>query len=308
MGIFRSSILSFVTFMACGGLSAQETVQNERSVIEGEKVTLAYQFKKGDVWRYQLREKGTQESISEASDTLGENNSSLWKHYRITETFDDGSALMEVVVDRFQLNFKMYINDELQKTIVYDTATENEPPPEFRSVKKSIGKPFAKVKMTASGEIIEMNFLQETSANDQEQTKQRQGLPILFPKTPVSVGEYWSDKLTVNLAVTPVLKKEYTVQTIYQLNKVDENIATIELKTIVQPRLTNPVLRGQMMRYLPSGTIEFDMNQGRILTRSEVIDRREVGVGGPKTAMQVLNRKMERLIEGDQKVSQSTSR
>jgi len=302
----RSMMTLLAVCALCSNLSAQEVAPVEPSTNQEQKVALSYQFKKGDVWRYQLREKGTQESISPVSETLGENDSSLWKHYRVLETFEDGSALLEVVVDRFQINFKMYVDDQLQQTIAYDTEDKAEPSKQFRSVKNSIGKPFAKVKMTPSGKVVEMEFLQADARNKQEQTKQRQGLPILFPENPISVGESWSDKLTVNLAVTPYLKKDYTVQTVYQLKGVSDSVATIELKTFVQPRLTDPVLRGKMMQYLPNGTVTFDLKEGQILSRSEIIDRREVGVGGPKTAMQVLNRKVEKLVESDQQVSQST--
>ena len=136
----RSMMTLLVACALCTTLTAQEVAPGETSTNqEQQKVSLSYQFKKGDVWRYQLREKGTQESISPVSETLGENDSSLWKHYRVLETFDDGSALLEVVVDRFQINFKMYVDDQLQQTIAYDTADKAEPSKQFRSVKNSIG-------------------------------------------------------------------------------------------------------------------------------------------------------------------------
>ena len=54
MQISQFSIFSFMLCVIYGSLSAQKPAPNDQTENGADKVTLAYQFQKGDVWRYQL--------------------------------------------------------------------------------------------------------------------------------------------------------------------------------------------------------------------------------------------------------------
>lgn len=293
-------VLFAPVFLFLQTLHAQEQTVPLDSPALSRKVTLRYQFEQGDEWHYLLREKGAQTARSEAGEQTAFNNSSQWKHYQILETFDDGSALMEVVVDRIQIHFTSIVNDQKQ-VISYDSKTDEKPPVLLKGIDQSLGT-FAKVKMSSTGELLEVDLGKNVPGAELKKAGKIQGMPMTLPTEPIAVGDTWTHKIPVRLQVArqfnlkQKLFANFKVQTNYRLKKVEGELATISFGTIVQPRITDPVLRGQIMHYLPSGTVVFDIEHGRILSRTEDIDDTVLNVGGPKTAMEVNSRKAEKLI------------
>ena len=262
-------------------------------------VELKYQFAAGDQWHYSLTEKATHTAISPGLSQVLTNDSSQSKHYQVVQVEEDGSAIVEVIVDRYQIDFSGKIGEQDQARIVYDTDGTEEPPRGLEGVKKSVGKPLARFRMSPSGDISDLRFLQEVQPQQLKQGEQLKGLPMAFPSGPVSIGKSWSEKISVELQADPnhpKKKLDFTIQTIYQLKSVEDDVAVISLNTIVKPRVSSPYLRGKIMQYLPQGTIRFDNGTGRIISRTEMIDRRELGVAGPKTVLMLESRKVETLI------------
>lgn len=296
----------FLSLFCTTVINAEEPVTASKTEPQAPAVELKYQFSEGDEWHYALTEKGTQTGISPGLTQSARNDSAQTKHYRIVQVKEDGSAVVEVILDRYQIDFTVKNKPDGEKSqesqLAYDTAKDKAPPRGLEGIQKSIGKPFARFRMSPSGEITDLNFVQAVQPQKLKQTEQRKGLPIAFPAEPIPIGKSWSEKVEVELQVdpsNPEKKHDFKVQTIYQLKSVKEGMAEISLNTIVQPRLTSPYLRGKMMPYLPKGTILFDTRKGRIVSRTELIDRRELGVGGPQTALMIENRKEETLIDPD---------
>jgi hypothetical protein len=296
-----------VVYLFCiSGAAAEEPSDTLPTKTDTPTVELKYQFSEGDEWHYSLTEKGTQTAVSPGLTRSARNNSSQTKHYRVVHIEDDGAAIVEVILDRYQIDFTVKNTPETGKSqetrLAYDTANDKAPPRGLEGIKTSIGKPFARFRMSPAGNITELEFLQAAQPQALKQAEQTKGLPIAFPAGPIPTGRSWSESTPIDLQVdsdNPKLKRTFHVRTIYQLKSVEDGIAEISISTIIQPRLTDPRLLGEMMSYLPTGTIRFDTTQGRIISRTELIDRRELGVGGPKTALTIENRKEETLIAPD---------
>lgn len=296
--------VSILCLFGMTGAHAEDVTDGSKTAADSAAIELKYQFSEGDEWHYSLTEKGTQTAISPGLTQAARNDSSQLKHYRVVQVNDDGSAIMEVILDRYRIDFVVKNTPEAGKTqeskLAYDTAEEKDAPRGLEGIRKSIGKPFARFRMSPSGTITDLKFVQAVQTQELKQTEQRKGLPIEFPSEPIEIGKSWSEKIQVVLQVdpnNPKLKQNFNVQTIYQLKSVKDGLAEITLNTIVRPRPTAPLLRGKIMPYLPQGTILFDTRRGRIISRAELTDRRELGVGGPKTVMMIENRKQETLID-----------
>jgi len=280
-----------------------------------DRILLQYQFHEGEQWHYQMRQKGRQTARSVAGNQTFQNDSTQWKHYRVMETFEDGSAWLEVVFDRYRIHFKMSDGEQPAQAIKYDTKQDDQAPEVLRGLEKSVG-PFARVKMAPSGKVLELELLQNVEQNhipmqpdDKRIAKPVQGLPIELPSDPIAVGERWTNSRTVKLPVSHQLRfkkekvySEFEILTSYELKTVEEDVAKIDYRTYVKPRITNPLLKGRMMQYLPRGTVRFDLTHGRILSRTEQVDELEVGVAGPKTSMQVQSQKIEKLIPSEKEI------
>ncbi|MBD3673745.1 MAG: hypothetical protein HUJ26_09500 [Planctomycetaceae bacterium] len=303
-------MLSYLCLIPCQG-NAQEATAPVDTVEKNDKITLRYQFQTGDEWHYQLRQKEVQTARSEAGEQTALNDSSQWKHYQIIETYQDGSALLEVIVDRIQIQFTSIVDDQ-QQVISYDSKHNRKPPVLLKGIEKSLGT-FAKVKMSPSGELLDVDLGRKLEEEELKKAGKIQGLPIKLPADPIAVGDSWVHKIPVKLSVSRQLNlnrevfADFKMQTNYQLKKVEADRATISFSTIVQPRITDPFLRARMMQYLPSGTIMFDLKQGKIISRTEDIDETVLNAGGPKTAMELRSRKLEKMVPAESELSPSAN-
>lgn len=269
---------------------------------------LQYRFEAGQVLRYELRE--VSEIIESNSDArqFARNNSSLNKHYRVLEVADDGStAKLELVVDRIRLRMKVgdeeAIDDETIEPLTFDSASNQAPPKELQSLKQSIGKPVAVATVSNSGELLAMEDRRTGTAQDQNEA--RHNFLTVLPKEPVAVGASWTHGFDVPLEIAANRKQVFRLKYIFRLEQVRDGIATISFGTTVTPRLTDPSLRARFAQQLPTGTIEFDLGRGVVRSRTERVDRAEIGVAGPRTSLVVVSERVERLVDPDAAVSQS---
>ena len=78
--------------------------------------------------------------------------------------------------------------------------------------------------------------------------------------------------------------------------KVEDEIATIRFRTSARTPVNDPDILRQIVQQTPSGLIEFDIKNGRMLSRSLKIDEKVVGAFGPQTLLDAQGEMTEKLI------------
>jgi hypothetical protein len=86
------------------------------------------------------------------------------------------------------------------------------------------------------------------------------------------------------------------LQRTYQLAEVNGSIATIKLKTARITPVNDPQIEVQLMQRTPSGSIKFDLDQGRIVSMETVVEQTVLGAAGPKSSMSAATRSVEKLL------------
>ena len=64
----------------------------------------------------------------------------------------------------------------------------------------------------------------------------------------------------------------------YELEKVDNGVATIAVETQILTPVSNPKIRVQLMQRLTKGHIRFDIAAGRILSQQTDLDEPRAGL------------------------------
>ena len=77
------------------------------------------------------------------------------------------------------------------------------------------------------------------------------------------------------------------------------NVATIRVLNSLLTPMNDPEILRQLVQQTPKGTIEFDMQQGRVLNRTLQIDEKVVGAFGAQTLLQANGECVEKLIPPD---------
>jgi len=81
----------------------------------------------------------------------------------------------------------------------------------------------------------------------------------------------------------------------YRLDSVRDGLATIAVDTTVLTPVDDPRLESRLLERIWDGTIVFDIEKGRVISRKTAIDRRVVGFGGPQSSLRYQASQEERL-------------
>ena len=113
-----------------------------------ETVTLRYRFEPGQSVYYRVdNESQFQEQFGTADETVKHSSQSL-KHYTVISVEQDGSAVIELAIDRAQMQA---VQNGGKAT--YDSASNQEPPEAFKGIQETIGRPWVRLHVTATGRV-----------------------------------------------------------------------------------------------------------------------------------------------------------
>ncbi len=256
---------------------------------------LRYKFQPGQFVYYEVE---NAMKIVTQFDTAKEevaNNSQAWKQLRVVAVDEAGNAVLEPMVERV----KMSAIKDAEDPVNYDSISEEDPPFQFRDVKKTVGRVIARVNVAANGELQQVTPLIDDNEPLKDAARKkdpRLNFLIVMPATPVKIGDTWKDRFSSDVTVDKGLRKEVVMQRTYQLAEVKGQIAVIRLKTTTITPVNDPQIEVQLIQSKPSGIIEFDMQQGMILSQTTVVDETVFGPFGPKSSMSAVTKSVEKLL------------
>ena len=187
--------------------------------------------------------------------------------------------------------------------IDYDsTKPDAKVPHAFASIVESIGKPQVRVRMSPQGKLLTMSRLNDegkagpkVSASAIPANDPSHNFLVTFPKEPVAIGATWSDELTVNVVVTKEINREIKLLRTFELTQVKDNIATMKVATSIKSKVNNPAILTQLIQRTPSGTVTFDIANGRIASRDMKTDRSVINGLGSNTVFRAVSHRTEKL-------------
>lgn len=295
-------LIVLAALAGCATLSANASRLAEAA--DGPKYDLKYKFSANQFGHFQVVHNTRMKSQYNEAVSITENETTTWRHYRVTAVGEDGSGSLELMIDRVILSAKA--NDDKQP-IVFDT---NKPEPtllkEFAAVTKCVGRPLARMTISPTGRMLDVTALQSlhgSGGNDVADADQNDGslnIMILLPEQKVAVGQTWDDDFTVDVNVTAKLRKQVPVRRVYRLVAVDGDKATIEYKTSLLAPVNDPALKAQLIMRTPSGKVMFDIKEGRILSREMTVDELVLGPFGAKSSMHAVCNRHERRLKASE--------
>ena len=212
----------------------------------------------------------TQESKSHAIST---------KVWRIKDIDKDGNIYFEHSVADVEMWQKVTGRDEVR----YNSRTDEKPPAQYEHAAKSLGTVIAELKISPTGKILERK-------NNLPQHDMGLG-PIAtpLPDEPIEVGQRWSVPSEVTVRIGDKFKRINT-RKMFKLVSVKTGVATIEVKTQVLTPVDNPEIDAQLMQQLTNGSMKFDIDAGRIISKQMDWDESVVGFSGADSMMKYLGR------------------
>lgn len=241
--------------------------------------TLKYRFRKGDVFHFHARSNSRMEvSARDITQVLHESRESF-KHYRVVEVKEDGSAILQPMIDRAIMKARSDDNP----WIIWDSRSSRQVPRRFQNVSKGIGTPTVQVHYSPTGKILDVKTLADKEEKESTRPRPRPGeteadpnddkssyaFLVKLPDEPVAVGESWDDDFVVEVSPEPdlsrKLRKDVDIRRTYTLDRIKDGIAEISFKTFVKKQINDPIIRVQLISRSLSGKVRFDVKRGLIL-------------------------------------------
>ena len=111
-----------------------------------------------------------------------------------------------------------------------------------------------------------------------------------LPKEPVAIGHVWTLPGTVMIPLEDGSFKPIQTRQRYELQKVEDGLATIAVETQILTPVNNPKIRAQLIQRIWKGHLQFDIERGRMLSQRTDLDERVLGFSGPDSSMHYVAR------------------
>jgi hypothetical protein len=216
-------------------------------------------------------------------------------HFRVISVDEQGIALIEPVVDRTRMTAKMHGKEPVE----FDSEKGSTPDPGFQAIREAIGRKVARFQVAPTGKLLKAVIVDETAPKALRDAAEKLDIRFpylgLMPAHPVSVGDKWREEYSV-MMVSNGLKQPFPMRRIYELNSVVDGVATIKFKTLPMMPVNEPELEKQIVQQTPSGTIEFDVEQGLVRKYSSTINQTVLNAFGPQSMLRVTGESTEKLV------------
>ena len=280
-----------IALMVSAPLKAQEPTLAPPPA--GEKVTLAYKFKAGDILRYTIDHRASVQSTIEGTTQKAVTRSESLKVWKVQDVMSDGEIEFIHMVDRVKMTNRLPDRAEM----VYDSEKDKTPPPGFEDAARAVGTPLSLIRMSPRGEVIEREVKHHQPAADTEAP-----VTLLLPAEPVAVGDTWNEPRTVAVRTADGASREVKTRRHFELTKVSNGIATIEASYQVLSSV-DPAIQSQLVQRLMKGTVKFDIEKGQVVSQRMEVDERVLGFAGPTSSMHYVMLMTEDLEENENSIA-----
>lgn len=269
-----------------------------KSVLTGgdtDAYLLRYGLREGERLNYEVTHVAkTQTRIRGSEETSRVHTKSL-RHWDVKNATDSGNMVFDHVLDSVALTQQQGDAAEIR----WDSGSGEAPPPQFKVVASQIGSRLATLTINARGQEKhrENHFGTEASLG-------MGSLTLAFPEEPIAVGHSWSVPQEVKTRTQSGEVKPIKIRTVYTLEKVKTGVATLAVRSEPLTPIHEESVRAQLVQQLSNGTIRFDIDNGRMLSKQLDWDEQIVGFQGANSMMEYHARFTERLLEDSSRIAE----
>lgn len=245
------------------------------TVSQAEEYKLVYKLNPGETIRNKVTHLATVDTNVKGVNQVVKTRSVSCKSWQIEQVDAKGNVTLTHAVEWVDLWNKVSDRPEIK----YDSRTQEKAPPGYEHVSLSMGKPLATITINAAGRITSRKDMQpmfNPGIGD---------LTVPLPEQPIKVGGKWHVDEEVKLQDEERRVKEVKVRHQYTLDKVETGVATISVATQPLTPINDPKFEAQLIQRMQKGTIRFDIDAGRVLSRQMDLDETVIGFSGPDSNM-----------------------
>jgi hypothetical protein len=259
-------------------LTEQLDAAKKKVAVEPEYL-LRYKFQPDELIRWKVTHLGTTETTIQGNTQSSKSRSVSTKQWRVTQVDELGNITFTHSVSDVEMWQKLSDRPEVS----YNSRTDKEVPPEYEFVASTLGKTLATVVVAPDGQIVKRDGSPALNLGLGD-------IIMLLPPKPVKVGGRWHEPSEIQGRLSDGTVKRIKVRKSYTLEKVQTGVASINVRTEVLTPIDDPKLESQIVQQLTNGTLRFDLDAGRLLSKQMDWDETVVGFNGADSQLKYLAR------------------
>ena len=179
--------------------------------------------------------------------------------------------------------------------IRYSSKAGDEPARQFKAAADSVGKVISTVTIDEQGMIV-------ARSDDTNPPNLGMGdITLPVPKNPIAVGATWDVPRELRIRREDGSVKTVKFRELFKLDKVSAGVATITVRSEMLTIISEPKEEAQVLQQLSNGTIRFDIDAGRMISKELSWDKVVVGFSGAGSVMDYSARLEEQITKASVK-------
>jgi hypothetical protein len=204
---------------------------------------------------------------------------------------ENGSMTFEYKIQDIDMSQRIGASQELR----YSSKSGEEPSPQFKGAADSVGRVISTVTIDEQGMII---------ARSDETNPPNLGMgdiTLPVPSKPIAVGATWEVPRELRIRREDGTLKQVRFRELFRFDKVSAGVATVTVRSEMLTPITEPKEEAQVLQQLSNGTIKFDIDAGRMISKELGWDKVVVGFSGAGSVMDYSARLEEQVVTAEQK-------
>lgn len=261
------------------------------ALAEDTLYTLQYKLNEGDVLKFRVEHLAKTKVKVADTEELSQMRTVSVKVWQVTDVSTGGEMTFENGIESVEMTQQTGDKEEIRWTSTSDEI----PPVQFSAVAKKLGKVLSTVTINSQGQVTK-----RTGDSPDSSGLGMGDVTMPLPADPVKIGGQWSVPRDAKVKNNAGLLKVIKIRELYTLEKVQTGIATITVRSEPLTPIDDQEMRGQLVQQLSNGSIRFDVDAGRVISRQLDWDEDVVGFQGPASNLEYQARLTEMLEREDE--------
>ena len=250
---------------------------------------MRYRFSPEESIRYQVTHVAKTKTRIRGAEEVSHVHTVSEKLWEVRDVKENGAITFVHSVQSVEMMQKAGEADEIR----WDSRSGQEPPLIFESVAKQLQTPLSTVTINPRGQETG----RETHAGTEAQLGMG-GLTLPLPEEAIAVGYSWSVPRDIKARAENGEIKVVKARDTYTLEKVQTGVATLKIRSEILTPVEEASIKAQIVQQLSNGSVRFDIDAGRVLSKQLDWDETVVGFQGHNSLMEYRSRVTEQLIDG----------
>jgi hypothetical protein len=266
-----------------------KTLKETAALESGQEFLLRYRFEPGLILRSEVTH--LSKNSTRINSVLQEASSRTItdKAWRVLDA-DDQSTTFEYVVEAVDLSQQFGNSEEIR----YNTKEPTEQVPvQFAGAVDTVGKVVSTIQIDARGMVI-------ARSDSKDPPHMGMGdITLPLPEKPVAVGATWEIPRELRIDRKDGTSRMIKFREFFKLDKVSAGVATISVRSEPLSPINDPTEEAQVMQQLSNGTIQFDIDAGRMISKELAWDHQVVSFSGPGSLLEYSSRLEDRVVSAN---------